>query len=500
MKRSYALVAVVALFGATLVCSEAQATGFTFPDNGAKALARGGGYMLGATGPEVIYYNPALLTRLDGLQLTVNLNVVSLDASFARSGNDPNTDMPYPVVEDEFEGLPCCGVFPAPMLFASYDFGLEDFAFGAAVYGPSAMGGRAFSGDGNTEGDGLGPGRYLLLRAQLLQINYTLSGAYHWNGLRVGMSGQLVQLTHDFRLAAHGGFSPNSENPGQDIVTGLTGSGFSASGNFGIAYDVNNSLSFGATFQLHNSFTTDAKADLEFGETLNNIFPEARLTDDGASLTVKDADILRVGARYAHMDGSRELFDVELVGTYERWSNNKAFEVEFKGMLQLNPSGDPMPLEKIVQEKNWQDAWSVRLGGDVPIIDWLTLRTGGFYEKSAVPVEYTHFDFFNFDRFGAAAGATFHVWDLDIDVAYMHLFEAERTVTDGAVHIAAPLVAENDHIVNNGTFKASIDVIGVGVTYRMGAGENKASKPAITDLNNEAATPPETVASKPGSL
>ena len=57
--------AFAALFIMGVGLGEAAAGGFTFPENTTKGVGRGGAYMLGATGPEVIYLNPALLTRLD---------------------------------------------------------------------------------------------------------------------------------------------------------------------------------------------------------------------------------------------------------------------------------------------------------------------------------------------------------------------------------------------------------------------------------------------------
>jgi len=458
----------------------AHATGFVIPDNGTKSVGRGGAYMLGATGPEVIYYNPALLTRLKGFQLTLDLNIMDLDASFARSGEDPTTGEPFPLIENEFDGIPCCGVFPAPMLFVSHDFGLDNFGFGFAVYGPSAVGARQFPLDGAMEGDRRSPSRYMLIEAEILEIYYTLAAAWQVQGFRVGISAQLAQLLPTFKLAIHADnlTQPEAENPDFQAITTLETSGFSPTGIIGIAYDVNTSLSFGLTFQKGVDFETEGTINLEFPASLD--FANPKLTNDKTKFSVSDADVLRLGARYAHIDGDRELFDVELVATWERWSRNKEFLIEPEGSVSV--FGTDVPLDPIHQAKNWQDAYSVRLGGDVPIVDWLTLRTGGFYETSAIPSERTHLDFFSFDRFGTGLGATFHVWQLDIDAGYIHIFEAERTVTDGAVLAEAPINTNPRPVVNNGTYKASYDTYSVGVTYRFGDDKNIASRPAITDL------------------
>ncbi|MEO1269356.1 MAG: outer membrane protein transport protein, partial [Myxococcota bacterium] len=229
-------VAIVALtvWGAT----EAHAGGFGFPENTSKGVGRGGSYMLGATGPEVIYLNPALLTRLDGFQATLNFNITDLNLSFAREGIDPNTEEPYAEIENE------APMFVAPMLFVSHNFGLDDFGFGLGIYGPSAYGSRRFPTGG--------PQRYILEKSELLEFFPSAAIAYQIGGLRFGATIQAAILMADLQLVTSASFAdPSQERPDEDARTRLIDlRDIKPTGILGVAYDFSPAWSVGLSYKL----------------------------------------------------------------------------------------------------------------------------------------------------------------------------------------------------------------------------------------------------------
>lgn len=60
----------------------AFALGFRLVDHGAEATARGGAFVATADNASAIYYNPAAITQLDGVQLLLNAYSVSFESSF----------------------------------------------------------------------------------------------------------------------------------------------------------------------------------------------------------------------------------------------------------------------------------------------------------------------------------------------------------------------------------------------------------------------------------
>ncbi len=464
-----------------MTASTASAGGFTFPELGTKAAGRGGAYMLGANGPEVVYLNPALLTRLEGYHLTIDFSLHDLDLEFTRAGTDIDGNS-YNTVENEFGGVGGSGAFPEPMLFGSADFGLDDFAFGFGIYGPNAYGLRRFPKDG--------PQRFVLVESKLLQVFYSLAAAWRTGGFRLGATFQLAHTQSSFKTVTSScclvsGNELSDENPDDDALTTLTLSELRPTGIIGIAYDVNQSLSFGLTYQLPNSIKQEGTADIEFNGILADPAVNAQLLGDKATFQVEQADVLRLSARYAHIVDNRELFDIELAATYEFWSRTEEFRINIEGPIQ---AGLEVPLEDdIILEKNWEDTISLRLGGDYNPNSWLSVRAGTFYETAAVPEEFTHLDFISFERFGLGAGATIALGYMDIDLAYLHIFNFERNVTNGQQEMVAPLANEDEElpIVNNGNYKSSIQTVSIGLTFHFEENDVLADTPVVRDLPKE---------------
>jgi long-chain fatty acid transport protein len=468
------LVLVISLAGAT-----AQAGGYTFPENGTKAVGRGGAYGLGGVGPEALYFNPALLSRLRGYQLTLDLNLANQTTAFQRAPEGEGEDrVTFPEIRNRKNALPCCSVFPAPMLFASADFGIKDFAVAAGVYGPSAYGTNAYPENG--------PQRFILTEADIIQVYYSLAAAYHREGWRVGGTLQLTHLSVDLTTTASAGSSSrvvDSEDPSNDAYTTLNVDDIQPTGILGVAYDFSPALSVGLSYKLPVSFEQTGPARVDFASPA---FAETISLDSGdATFRTNEADLLRGGARYAYIDGlGREVFDVELTGTYEFWSRQDKFEIELPDLvLNFNPN-NPIyqPVEPVDVPKKWKDSWSLRLGGDFNATPWLSVRLGGFYETSPIPESTTHLDFISFDRWGGSLGATVLVDDFEVDLGYLYTLNATREVDNGELRIIAPLVnngGQGEKAINNGTYEADLHVLSLGVTWRFGAGERNLQTPRV---------------------
>jgi long-chain fatty acid transport protein len=453
-----ALGATLALtLGLAAFAQEAHANGFTFPENGSKAVARGGAYGMNPAGPEALYFNPALLSKLKGYRLTLDLNLVNMNNTFQRAPEtkQDGTVVTFDEVSDDPDAQPFLGVFPAPMLFASADFGLEDFTFALGAYGPSAFGTNAYPEDG--------PQRYMLIRSDLLQIYYSGAAAYQWNGLRVGATFQMAHLMTKIKtVSSSTPAGSGNEDPKDDSIAELDVTDLQPTGILGISYDISPALTVGLSYKLPAKFKMSGPATITFGENAAFLNLKAKEGAD-ATFETDEADVFRLGARYAHLDGAQELFDVELTATYERWSRLERFRFQLPPLEGETPG--EIPLDPVVLPKEWEDTFSVRLGGGAQLTPWLRGNLGVFYESGASPTSTTHLDFLAFDRFGGGLGATFLLGDFDVDVAYAYFQGADRTVTDGKVKLIAPLDAAGDKVVNNGDYSSHLHLFSFGFTY-----------------------------------
>ncbi len=463
--------------GVSLGAVEALAGGFTFPELGSKAVGRGGAYMLGANGPEVIALNPALLTRLDGSKLTLDLHLHSLEASFARAGENPNAEVDGTGFEPVEEEL---GLFPEPMFFASSDFGLDDLGFGIGIYGPNAVGRREFPEDGAQ--------RFQLIKSNLLEINFVGAAAWHWEGLSLGASFGVASIDTEFTTVTSGALGAPNENPDDDTQTNISVSDVKPTGIVGVAYDLmlgdgegpRSSVSVGLSYEIPIDIEGEGTAKLTFGPTAANF--NARLKDDAATFDSHEAGIVRASARYGHVDGGRELFDVELMATFEQWSEQKEFVVKVVGpvLLDIGNSTIESEIAPTIIPKKWDDTVSVRLGGDLNLHEMFTVRVGGFTETAAVPSSTSNVDFLSFNRLGVGLGASVYLGWADIDLGYMFIQNEDRTVTDGEVLVVAPLSGSNTKIVaNNGDYKSSYQTLTVGMTFHFGADDVVSTTPEV---------------------
>jgi long-chain fatty acid transport protein len=509
MRRTLVSTVVLAV---ALVPGALRAGGLEVPDNGTRAVGRGGAYAAAVAEPSALYYNPAALSLIEGFAVTLNANLWFYDLSFQRAPFSveliPGLQTTIPFAEAENRDA----LFPAPMLFVSYDFGLDDWGFGLGVYGPSAIGRRDFGGP-SLDALAQVPARdetrrdwghgYLAEATDILLVYYSLAAAYDFGPVQVGLTLQLAHMITTFTNAVDGGgvFDPQSnadEAPSLYTRTRLEVSGLAPTGILAVRVQPIRPLTFALSYRPRIALEGDGDLFVTFPTALAN---EVSLTDRAATLSLTLPHVLRFGVRWAFLDGDVEVADLELDLVYEAWSQLESFRVDPQGELAIAFLGETRALPRIEIPKGYDDTLSVRLGGDVRLTDALRLRAGAFYEGAAngrffeqgtTRPAYANLDFTPFRRVGLSLGASYELappvlpagHSLTFDLAFMHVFSQDLQVDDGAIDILFPLWVCNDpqttsdetacaqrttspvHPVNEGSYRVSYDVLSVGLTYR----------------------------------
>jgi len=376
------------------------------------------------------------------------------------------------------------GVQPIPRLFTTFNtdsFGLDGVAFGAYVFAPSA-GDYRFS-----EG---GPARYSLIDRDLLEVFYGLTaGVRLGDYVALGGSFQLVSsgLNQNLRLTAD---PSGNEDDTYDVQVRIQGEQHAIpSGNFGIWSNPGKLIGIGdlelaASVQLPRQVKATGPISIEsFGATLQERFIDgglATINDEGATATAEFVlpPFYRVGLKYGRDDvfgdGKKTVgFDVEADFVYEQWSTYDHVFLTTQNLTFSTGGGEPTPLPPIIQPKDWQDAWSVRLGGTLALWERMVeVHGGGFYETSAIPNTTYSVELVDGDKVGLGAGVS-GMWNgIRLDVGYSHIFVFDRTVgaesivTAGNVEIPPPIAAEGElrTKVAMGTYRAGYDMLNVAVT------------------------------------
>lgn len=497
-RRPRALTATVvgSVLGALFAAPSAHAAAYYIGEIGTRSVARGGANVVRPDDPSAAWLNPAAITLSSGVQLNIDLNLVFLTSSFVRDcGGVPNgcapgapvsrtyagkdgsahtftvdekraepgasSGEPRPAQPDQlgelgtpsrFGGAPPVTnragpqAIPRVMLTMNTDsFGLDGIALAAYVYAPS-NGDYAFGEDSAT--------RYTLIDRDLLEVYYGLAAGYRYGDwIAVGAGLQLVTagINQSQRLS---GDQFGDEDPGYDIQVRVEGAQhFIPTGNFGVWTNPGKllgigDLEFAGSMQLARSVKTEGNLSIEsIGPRLQAEFIDPGLvtfdaTGATASAEFTMAPFYRAGVRYGlddvTGDGKKTVgFDVEAAFVYEQWSVYDHVFIATRGVkVDLKPT-DEVPGEELaptVQPKDWQDAWSVRLGGTVALWDsMLELHGGGFYETSAIPTTTHSVELADGDKVGVGAGISGKLWGVRLDVGYGHVFIFDRVVGEESI-------------------------------------------------------------------
>lgn len=480
---------VLGLAGVTAAPQHVHAGGFEIPDLGARSLGRGGAFAVGASDLTALHYNPGKLAALGGTRFLYSHNLIWHNTTFQRAalsdawGDDAGYQ--FALAENGQK------LFPLGLSgFIGSDFGLKNWMFAAGVYGPNAV--------GRHEYPDYGPQSFLLTKMDVLMIYYSLAAAWQLpKKFGVGVTLQYVDMASmQYALVADSAVTPNLNPIPDENSTQLINdlqlkdrAGFTAiAGLWGRPHPRLELGAGGRVIPVNMNPRGGVSTD-----------KETLISDDvTASMTFTLPVTLRGGIRYLHpMKGKPELerFDIELDLFWENWGQLDAYYIDFEGAINGQPIADQ------VIEKNWRDTFSVRLGGDVNLLDGhLTLRAGGFYETGASHPDYAHLDFPSYNRGGVGGGLTGSFRGVSLTVGFMHIFQQRQEISEqfGKGFQLRPIAGCPERCdglsgvpANAGVFDSSFDTLGFSLGFHFnelfGRGKRRAAEP-------EEATPASTSA------
>jgi long-subunit fatty acid transport protein len=197
---------------------------------------------------------------------------------------------------------------------------------------------------------------------------------------------------------------------------------------------------------------------------------------------------VRAGARYRHLAGTREIFDIELDAEYETWSRVNDFILQTPGLV-ADFQGGTANLDRITIAKHWRNTLALKLGGDVAVIpDRLAVRGGAFYETATADAAYSNVDFPGGPMMGATLGGSlsFGRWEVALAYQLRHMSTVNLTEANARVYQQVPASACkppyndpgtcNEHYLNQpspainaGTYSATSHYIAIALLFRSGS-------------------------------
>lgn len=297
-------------------------------------------------------------------------------------------------------------------------------------------------------------GRYSLTSIQLAAGYIQPTVAYQvtdWLGIGAGFVYALGYVNLEKDILAP--FADPTNNTGYiklESESPATGIGFNA----GLFLKPTDMISIGL------SYRSKVEMEVKQGDgkvTVNNLRFDAAVLDAnfagrgkgfGAKLPLPATSSIGIGV----MPTDKLTVGVDF--NFVQWSAYKSLDFTFDDKIGGSLTSS--------SKRNYKDAWTARLGAQYRVADKLTLRAGGYFDKSPVRDGYITPETPDADRVAVTGGLTLHAAEnFDIDLAYEFMNFKERGQTQ------AELVSNgvaSDRVA--GTYHTQLNLIGVGIGYK----------------------------------
>lgn len=397
--------------------TQANAAGFYIQEQSVTGLGSAfSGAVSNLNDPSTIFFNPAGMTKLDGMQAQAGINVLMPDSDIKDTGSvapafrtlGGSSDNPYDPT-------------PVPNGFLSYELGNNLWA-GLGVTAPFGLG---------SEYDDGWFGRFDATKTKLTVLDIQPTLAYKINDMfSIGAGLNIEHSDADLR---------NQVNLGAVLGEGsqkLTGD------DWGFGYTIGAQFKPMPSTTIGVNYKSEVHHDLD-GGVLITTAAGATVLDAGAKAKLTTPDVATLGV--AHRVNDR--LTVQGQATWFGWNNFESIAVRFDD----GTAGAP-----VVQ--NYQTTWAFAVGAEYAASDKWMLRGGVQFDQTPTTDEYRTSRTPDGDRTWLSLGATYG-WNDNLDIGmaatYIHLADEEINIPRGAG--GGQFVADTE---------GSVGILALAATYK----------------------------------
>jgi long-chain fatty acid transport protein len=422
MKRKPA-VALGAILLLAVVPQAARGAGFSIFEQGAAALGSGGAFAARASDPSAIFFNPAGIADLDGIQVLANPNVIFYGIDYAGVPPSPG----YGVTE-EMETTP---FFPTA-LYGTYRVD-ERLAVGMGILSPFGLQVEWDSPDRYS-------GRFISTLSKIQPFFFTPTVAANVApGLSVGLGLQVVYSKVKLRRHIPQPFGGTTYDVGRIELEGGYDPGFGFTA--GARYEFLEHWVAGATYR--SKVNVDYKGDADFEQTpTGNAAIDAAVAaqfppDQNVDTSIEFPAQILSGVAFMPND----LWAFELDVNWTQWSSFDVLEIQFS----KTPERDQLI------HSDWEDGFNVRAGVEYQARPDIAVRAGYYFDETPQPDKSVGPLLPDADRNGLTAGLGIDVDPWTFDLYSLLVLYSERH-TNG----------RNDDGYD-GVYQANIFILGASV-------------------------------------
>ncbi|MFH1130271.1 MAG: outer membrane protein transport protein, partial [Pseudomonadota bacterium] len=348
----------VTIFAAIIFASgPANAAGFGINEHGARPLGMGNAFTAIANNPSAVFFNPAGLVQLKGLQLEAGISLLVPQTTYTTanpvSGN---------VMDVDSKTL----AFPIPAAYASYRIH-ERVSIGIGMYSPFGMG---IEWPDTVQDNGTQTswwGRDIVQTVDLKTAYFNTSVAVKLSPhVFLGAGLNVVQGAVTMQRAI-----VSSENVSDDIHVRLSGQKVSFGGTGGILINaVPKLLNVGLSYRSGVPFTFEGIAAFTKNGDPNQVPAGLRtkLKDGKVETSINMPHTFSLGLAAFPIENLSVGFALDIT----TWSSFQELAITFVDSPDLSTT----------QPENWHNTMALRLGAEFQILHNLPARLGFVFDQS----------------------------------------------------------------------------------------------------------------------
>ncbi|MCI0749833.1 MAG: outer membrane protein transport protein [Nevskiales bacterium] len=395
-------------------CNPVQASGYAVFTHGAGALGEGLANTAHGSTPAVIFYNPALISRLEGTQVENGVTFIAPLHDFHSALGSPSAGTEHEVF------------FPGTFYLTHQHS--EKISLGVGLFSPFGLG---------TEWPADWEGRYITTRSELLTVNLNPVISFELTpstAFAVGLDFLLAEASLENKLNLSTLAQPDGNQK-------FSGHGFGLGFNLGFYSEWTPTVAFGASYRSEVGMDIDGDAEFELPDaSLASIFPNT-----GASTDITFPQQLHVALAYSGID--RTTLEVGL--RWEDWSSFNELRIE----LEQPVAG----MSTSISPRDWHDTLTLTTGGRYRLNDRVALLAGFVWGEDPIPDETFDPTITDSNHYALTFGTEIGIHKHRLSLAYSFQKWADRTKNNEIGSVSGARA--------NGKYESSSHFLALGFTY-----------------------------------
>jgi long-chain fatty acid transport protein len=403
------------------------ASGFAVYTQGASSLGQGAATIAHTDDPSAIFWNPALINKLEGTQIQLGTTIIF-----------PSRKFESDITGETFKTEP--DVFFPSTIFITHKFN-DKISAGLGVFNPFGLA---------TKWPDDWEGRYIATNSEMTTFNINPVVSYQITphiAFAAGVDFLLLDATLEkkINLAAFT-FPIPFPDGGQKFEGDGSGLGY----NFGILIEPHKNIALGVSYRSEIKVDIDGNADFSLPagtpQFISLLFPN---TPGSTDITLPQ----QIHAGICYKGFTPLTFEAAL--RWEGWSSYDQLKIKLDKPVVGSKTS--------VSKKDWEDTYSVSLGAKYQLNDTIALLAGYLYGgnpipdktfEPAIPDANTHL-------FTVGTSIKHKQFKVDLAYGYQKLQERNKNNDIGAESSISGLVDASA----NGTYKSHLHMVGVSLTY-----------------------------------